>query len=329
MLIAGGNDNIVEDNYFFDNWRRGTMLLWVPATLRGEKIPCGTTTPPSTTATPDNCMSLRPAVLDPDQVDFNSCPGSTDRNGVDFWWDEEEGLDCDPEQSGCTELAAGNAKGNCWGGNTGVGGTPTSDPVAALLPACPGLDLFRPGNSGEAGNHRPVRDLDRARRSGDADRRERPARLRLVHHAFRALAREPRRGILKFRMGKRAAIAAALSVAGCSTAAGCGGDDAGGNRPASLVWDEKPTLYTHPTLKDDRILRGEVKNGGLDKLRVEAADVKLLDADGRQVPASPRSRRRMCTRSTRATGCRAEAIPRRRSGGSASSRSSSRGRPPP
>ena len=84
-------------------------------------------------------------------------------------------------------------------------------------------------------------------------------------------------------MSKRAAIAAAFSVVAL-TVAGCGGDDAGGSRPASLVWDGKPKLYIHPTLKDDRILRGEVKNGGLDKVRIETADVKLLDADGREVP---------------------------------------------
>lgn len=85
-------------------------------------------------------------------------------------------------------------------------------------------------------------------------------------------------------MSQRAAIAAALSVA-AMLAAGCGGDDAGGSRPASIVWDGKPKLYSHPTLKGDRILRGEVKNGGLDKVRIEVRDVTLVDQQGRQVPA--------------------------------------------
>jgi hypothetical protein len=79
-----------------------------------------------------------------------------------------------------------------------------------------------------------------------------------------------------------AAIAAAFSAA-VLVAAGCGGDDTGGSRPASLVWNQKPKLYVHPTLKGDRILRGEVKNGGLDKIRIEAADVKLVDRADRQV----------------------------------------------
>ena len=35
-----------------------------------------------------------------------------------------------------------------WSGNQGFGGAAsTSDPPALLLPMCPGLDAFRPGNS--------------------------------------------------------------------------------------------------------------------------------------------------------------------------------------
>lgn len=83
-------------------------------------------------------------------------------------------------------------------------------------------------------------------------------------------------------MGPRAAIAAALLVA-VFTTAGCGGDDAGGSRPASLVWEDEPKLYVPPTLKGDRILRGKVRNGGLDKIRIESADVELLDRRGKRI----------------------------------------------
>jgi hypothetical protein len=83
-------------------------------------------------------------------------------------------------------------------------------------------------------------------------------------------------------MGHRGAIAAAVAAA-VLVCAGCGGDESAVGRSASLVWSEKPKLYTHPTLKDDRVLRGEVKNGGLDKIRIEAADVKLVDREGKQV----------------------------------------------
>ena len=36
ILIAGGNANIVEENYIFDNWRDGHDAALVPAALRGE-----------------------------------------------------------------------------------------------------------------------------------------------------------------------------------------------------------------------------------------------------------------------------------------------------
>ena len=36
MWIAGGNDNVVRNNYFYDNWRRGVMLFAVP-----DQVICG------------------------------------------------------------------------------------------------------------------------------------------------------------------------------------------------------------------------------------------------------------------------------------------------
>jgi hypothetical protein len=144
MLIAGGNANIIQSNYFYDNWRRGTMLFWVPASLREEDDPEKTYDTSSNNRYRFNCMGVRPP--DVNNVDF-SCTGAEDLNGVDFWWDEEEGRDCDPDQAGCvdneTEL------GNCWSDNLGPNaGEPTSDPPPGpLLPACPGNDLFRPSNS--------------------------------------------------------------------------------------------------------------------------------------------------------------------------------------
>ena len=89
-------------------------------------------------------MSTRP--IDIDNVDFSVCEGPPDLNGVDFWWDEEEGQDCIEEQPGCVDTDT--QYGNCWAGNVGFDGQAyTSDPPALLLPACPGLDVFRPGNS--------------------------------------------------------------------------------------------------------------------------------------------------------------------------------------
>jgi hypothetical protein len=143
-LIAGGNANIVEGNYIFDNWRRGTMLHWVPATLRGEEDAARTYDTSANNKYLNNCMSTRPQ--DMDNVDFSVCEGPPDKNGVDFWWDEEEGQDCIEEQPGCVDTDS--QFGNCWTGNFGFDGQAySSDPPAILLPACPGLDAFRPGNS--------------------------------------------------------------------------------------------------------------------------------------------------------------------------------------
>ena len=83
-------------------------------------------------------------------------------------------------------------------------------------------------------------------------------------------------------MKYRAACAAVISVAAIG-AAGCGADDASVGRSAALVWKEEPKRLVHPTLKDDRIVRGEVKNEGLDKIRIETAEVRLLDSEGRPV----------------------------------------------
>jgi hypothetical protein len=135
MLIAGGNDNIVEGNYIFDNWRRGTMLHWVPASFRNEPDPAKGTDTSNNNAYLNNCMGIKPSNLD--IPDWNVCEGTRDMNGTDFWWDEEEGTDCDPDQPGCVDLET--AKGNCWTGNQGPDGLqPTSDPQS--LPLCPGLD---------------------------------------------------------------------------------------------------------------------------------------------------------------------------------------------
>ena len=142
-LIAGGNANVVEENYIFDNWRRGTMLHWVPAALRGEQDAAKTYDTSSNNRYTRNCMGVRPASLV--NVNFATCIGTQDRNGVDFWWDEEEGQDCVEEQPGCVD--SDSVKGNCWDANTGFGGTYTSDPIPMLLPGCPGLDATRPGNN--------------------------------------------------------------------------------------------------------------------------------------------------------------------------------------
>jgi hypothetical protein len=142
ILIAGGNANIIDSNYIFDNWRNGTMLFWVPAAVRGEDDSAKSHDTSGNNRHSRNCMGVRPSNLN--NVDFSACSGSPDLNGTDFWWDEEEGRDCDPDQPGCVDTET--QRGNCWSTNSGFGGfQPTSDPAA--LPPCPGNDTFRPSNS--------------------------------------------------------------------------------------------------------------------------------------------------------------------------------------
>jgi Right handed beta helix region len=128
LWIAGGNDNVVRYNYFYDNWRRGTMVFAVP-----DQVVCGpagidptllagcnpTAVPPSTSYRNrfvNNVMGRSPA----GQVLPNGT-GDVTSGRTDFWWDQY----------------LGNT-GNCWHGNTGrdgSAGSVTSTPPTPLLPS--------------------------------------------------------------------------------------------------------------------------------------------------------------------------------------------------
>jgi hypothetical protein len=91
--IAGGNHHKIRGNYFYDNWRRGTMIFSVPDSLvcgpaagGNEQAGCdsGKFSTSHYNQTFDNRMGLRP-------------DGTADPNGTDFWWDEFAG-----------------SRGNCW-----------------------------------------------------------------------------------------------------------------------------------------------------------------------------------------------------------------------
>ncbi|HYH58383.1 MAG TPA: right-handed parallel beta-helix repeat-containing protein [Thermoleophilaceae bacterium] len=96
LWIAGGNHHEVRDNYFWDNWRRGTMLFSVPDQLicgpaAGGNQQAGCDPDGQTTSyfnsQYDNHMGVRP-------------DGTADPNGTDFWWDPYPGT-----------------VGNCWWNN--------------------------------------------------------------------------------------------------------------------------------------------------------------------------------------------------------------------
>jgi hypothetical protein len=100
ILIAGGNNNNISGNRIYDNWRRGTMLIYVPDSLSDEKK----TTANSTSHRNryhNNVMGIAP-------------DGTKKPNGVDFWWDEAPGQ-----------------TDNCWFDNGAV----TTDPPGPLMPS--------------------------------------------------------------------------------------------------------------------------------------------------------------------------------------------------
>lgn len=115
LWIAGGNDNVLRRNRFWDNYRRGVMLFSAPdATVCGPVVGSSTPVPgcdPTKVSTSynnsftANLMGIAPG-------------GAAKPNGTDFWWDDFPGN-----------------TGNCWWGNIAAPGKSiTSSPL--LLPDC-------------------------------------------------------------------------------------------------------------------------------------------------------------------------------------------------
>jgi len=116
MWMAGGNGNIVRNNRFYDNWRRGSMLFAVPdATVCGPS-PIGSDTPVP------GCDPLKVSTSF-DNLQYGNIMGVSPKgevkpNGIDFWWDSFPGN-----------------TGNCWYGNKAAPGKKvTTSPL--LLPDC-------------------------------------------------------------------------------------------------------------------------------------------------------------------------------------------------
>jgi Right handed beta helix region len=131
LWIAGGNDNVVRNNRFYDNWRRGTMVFAVP-----DQVVCGPAGIDPTLLAGCNPTAVPPSTSYRNEFYGNlmgrSTAGAVQPNGTgdvttgrtDFWWDQY----------------LGNT-GNCWHDNTGVNGdrasvtsTPPQSPVAGQSP---------------------------------------------------------------------------------------------------------------------------------------------------------------------------------------------------
>src|SRR3954467_11833217 len=141
-LIAGGDDNIVRDNYIYDNWRRGTMLVAVPDVIACAPSPdegAPPCAPKSLSSTSDNNRYYN-------NVMGRTPDGKVMPNGVDFWWDQFPGN-----------------TGNCWYSNLGPDGrtgSVTGDPVTppAEGTSVPGFLPEDCGSPADIGTGNPVKE---------------------------------------------------------------------------------------------------------------------------------------------------------------------------
>ncbi|MGA8850454.1 MAG: right-handed parallel beta-helix repeat-containing protein [Aeromicrobium sp.] len=113
VLIAGGNFNMTDNNHIYDNWRFGTMQIWVPAPLRDEYDPEKLFDTSHGNQVFGNKLGITPS-------------GKIAHNGLDHWWDDQ-------------------GVGNCWEKNTSSRGTPTNNFVIDPGPCAGGGSKLVPG----------------------------------------------------------------------------------------------------------------------------------------------------------------------------------------
>jgi hypothetical protein len=82
VTIAGGNFDLIDHNKIYDNWRYGTLHLWVPAVLRDEMNPLLTYDTSNNNHTIGNRLAE------------NLDGPWRQPNGVDFFWDREGSGNC-------------------------------------------------------------------------------------------------------------------------------------------------------------------------------------------------------------------------------------------
>jgi hypothetical protein len=109
VLIAGGNRNLLKDNFIYDNWRVGAFLLGVPAAIRNDNDPAHQQDTSNQNHFEGNTMGTTPG-------------GTRMPNGLDFEWDS-------------------SGQGNCYEANK-----TESASVPSSLPGCPGSRIYQPAD---------------------------------------------------------------------------------------------------------------------------------------------------------------------------------------
>jgi hypothetical protein len=87
-------------------------------------------------------------------------------------------------------------------------------------------------------------------------------------------------------VSRGALVLALLAVAVAATGLATAGD--GGERGEHVTWATPPRLVTPRALPADAVLFGEVRNDGLRRTTLAAADVRVLDARGRPLLSAAR-----------------------------------------
>jgi parallel beta helix pectate lyase-like protein len=116
LWIAGGNNNTIRNNRFWNNWRRGAMLFTVPDSfvcgdnaLAAGNHQKGCKEDGTITTSYDNRFRNNVMGRDP--------RGRRDANGTDFWWDNFANQQYHQPPT---------TTGNCWFGNAGPNGNASS-----------------------------------------------------------------------------------------------------------------------------------------------------------------------------------------------------------
>jgi len=128
--IAGGNQNVIRFNHFYDNWRRGTMLFAAPdATICAPVIgtPVTGCDPTKFSTSYDNSFYGNVMGVAPD--------GTVMPNGTDFWWDSY------PTNTG-----------NCWYRNRPAPGAQITTSPSPLPDCKDGTDPSSSMGTGDAAN---------------------------------------------------------------------------------------------------------------------------------------------------------------------------------